>query len=107
MASYPSNQEIIENLTKDLGETFTITKDDENGSTNVSSVYSPENDTSTSSTESSENIHDLIAPDIEGSEKQSDVPKENISEVELIDEASLLDRDSLLSDKEKEVSSFL
>lgn len=74
MDSFRSNQELIEDITKDLENSSLET---ENGNTTVSSE---DNEKSTQS-----------------------VRKEYHEDIELIDEASLLDRDSILSDKEKEV----
>lgn len=73
MDSFRSNQELIEDITKDLENSSLET---ENGNTTVSSE---DNEKSTQS-----------------------VRKEYHEDIELIDEASLLDRDSILSDKEKE-----
>lgn len=77
MDSYRSNQELIEDITKEFENSSLET---ENGNTSVSSEH---NEKSTQS-----------------------VRKEYREDIELIDEASLLDRDSLLSEKEKEVKYF-
>ena len=73
MASRPSNEEVIENLTKEFDDT-TIAGDDDSTASADSKSPAPSN------------------------------CNEVDDDTEIIDEASLQERDSLLSDQEKEVS---
>jgi hypothetical protein len=95
MASRPSNEEIIEDLTKDLADTDicrdsdTRAFDDTPSPADTSSSASPVNDDRTKLKPNSSTSKDI-----------------NEDDDDVIDEASLQDRDALLSDEEKEVNSL-
>lgn len=103
MASPSSNEEIIENLTKDLRKTCVRNED---GNVNIREI--PTNSSTHNQSRSTSGLTDNDAyqeEDLEnGTPETNNANKEDVNEVENIDENSLQDRDALLSDEDKEVN---
>lgn len=95
MASFQSNEEIIENLTKNLSKSFI--EPETHTESSSSSVNNQHDDSVTE--------EDRLSVEDETENKTTDNSEEN--EDDSIDEASLQDRDAQLSSEDKEVSHLL
>ncbi|XKL66340.1 hypothetical protein PGB90_009760 [Kerria lacca] len=101
MSSTVSNEEIIDNLTKDLKRTYVKDND-----TNINIIELPSS--SSNKDELNNNMtetRDYLCSEVEDENTVPDTNqenKQNVDDIEIIDENSLQDRDASLNDKEKE-----
>lgn len=105
MSSTVSNEEIIDNLTKDLKRTYVKDND-----TNINIIELPSS--SSNKDELNNNMtetRDYLCSEVEDENTVPDTNqenKQNVDDIEIIDENSLQDRDASLNDKEKEVNTL-